>query len=59
MKRYGQAGIDVKNNNIETICQYIGGGFGSKFAADRWGVENAKLAKLGGPTRKALARARH
>ncbi len=48
------AGIDVKNNNIETICQYIGGGFGSKFAADRWGVENAKLAKLAGQPVKLL-----
>jgi len=49
-----QAGIDVKNNNIETICQYIGGGFGSKFGADRWGIENARLAKIAGKPVKLL-----
>ena len=48
------AGIDVKNNNIETICQYIGGGFGSKFSADRWGIENARLAKMAGKPVKLL-----
>jgi xanthine dehydrogenase YagR molybdenum-binding subunit len=49
-----QAGIDIKNNNIETICQYIGGGFGSKFSADRWGIENARLAKLANKPVKLL-----
>jgi xanthine dehydrogenase YagR molybdenum-binding subunit len=49
-----QAGIDVKNNNIETICQYIGGGFGSKFSADRWGIENARLAKMANKPVKLL-----
>src|SRR5271157_4162066 len=49
-----QAGIDVKNNNIETICQYVGGGFGSKFGADRWGIENARLAKLANKPVKLL-----
>ena len=49
-----QAGIDIKNNDIETICQYIGGGFGSKFGADRWGIENARLAKLAGKPVKLL-----
>jgi xanthine dehydrogenase YagR molybdenum-binding subunit len=48
------AGIDVKNNNIETICQNIGGGFGSKFSADRWGIENARLAKIAGKPVKLL-----
>jgi xanthine dehydrogenase YagR molybdenum-binding subunit len=49
-----QAKIDIKDSNIETICQYIGGGFGSKFGADRWGVENARLAKLAGKPVKFL-----
>jgi xanthine dehydrogenase YagR molybdenum-binding subunit len=49
-----QANIDVKNNNVETICQYVGGGFGSKFGADRWGVENARLAKLANKPVKLL-----
>ena len=41
-------GIDVKDSNIETICDYIGGGFGSKFGPDRWGIEVAKLSKDAG-----------
>ena len=49
-----RAGIDVKDNNIETICQYMGGGFGSKFSADRWGIENARLAKMAGKPVKLL-----
>jgi xanthine dehydrogenase YagR molybdenum-binding subunit len=49
-----QGGIDIKNNNIETICQYIGGGFGSKFGADRWGIENARLAKMANKPVKLL-----
>ncbi len=34
--------------NIEVSCQYLGGGFGSKFAVDRWGLEAAKLSKMTG-----------
>jgi xanthine dehydrogenase YagR molybdenum-binding subunit len=49
-----QANIDVKNNNIENICQYIGGGFGSKFGADRWGIENVRLAKIAGKPVKLM-----
>ena len=38
-------------------CDYIGGGFGSKFAADRWGVLAAKLSKeLGRPVKLMLDR---
>ena len=48
------AGIDIKDNNIESICQYIGGGFGSKFSPDRWGVENARLAKMANKPVKLL-----
>jgi xanthine dehydrogenase YagR molybdenum-binding subunit len=50
--QFGQAlreqGINVPDSNIETICNYIGGGFGSKFSPDRWGIEVAKLAKTAG-----------
>ena len=49
-----QAKIDIKDTNIENICQYVGGGFGSKFGADRWGVENARLSKLAGKPVKFL-----
>lgn len=39
----GPLGIDQAN--VTVICNYIGGGFGSKFAADEWGVACAQLAK--------------
>jgi xanthine dehydrogenase YagR molybdenum-binding subunit len=49
--------VQVDDNNIETICQYIGGGFGSKFSPDRWGIEAAQLAKMAGaPVRLMLDR---
>ncbi len=59
--QFGQAlrdqGVDVSDANIETICQYIGGGFGSKFSPDRWGIEVAKLAKdAGKPVKLMLER---
>ena len=37
--------LEVPQNNVNVICQYIGGGFGSKFQADRWGIEAARLSK--------------
>ncbi len=39
-------GIPASNVHIET--QYMGGGFGSKFSADRWGVVCAELARMTG-----------
>ena len=49
--------VQVDDSNIETICQYIGGGFGSKFSPDRWGIEAAQLAKMAGaPVRLMLDR---
>ncbi|HEX6199130.1 MAG TPA: molybdopterin cofactor-binding domain-containing protein, partial [Thermoanaerobaculia bacterium] len=42
---------------IRTVCQYIGGGFGSKFSPDRWGIEAARLAKdAGRPVKLMLER---
>ena len=47
----------MDDSNIETICQYIGGGFGSKFSPDRWGIEAAQLAQMAGaPVRLMLDR---
>jgi len=40
--------LEVPQNNINVVCQYIGGGFGSKFQADRWGIEAARLSKMAG-----------
>ena len=49
--------IDMPASNIETICQFIGGGFGSKFSPDRWGVIAAELSKqVGKPVRLMLER---
>lgn len=48
--------IDVKN--VTVIGNYEGGGFGSKFSVDEWGVAAAKLAKeTGRPVRLMLDRA--
>jgi xanthine dehydrogenase YagR molybdenum-binding subunit len=51
------AGINVQDGDIETICQYIGGGFGSKFGPDRWGIVAGQLAhQTGKPVRLMLDR---
>jgi len=52
----GPLGLDA--SNVEIKCDYIGGGFGSKFAADEWGLACAQLAKQAGrPVRLMLDRA--
>ncbi len=52
----GPLGIDAAKVSIH--CDYIGGGFGSKFAADEWGLVCAELAKQAGrPVRLMLDRA--
>ena len=40
--------LEVSAANVRTRMQFIGGGFGSKFAADRWGVEAGLLSKAAG-----------
>ena len=56
--QFGQAlreqGVDVPDKNIETICNYIGGGFGSKFSPDEWGIHAAHLAKAAGKPVKLM-----
>jgi xanthine dehydrogenase YagR molybdenum-binding subunit len=44
--------------NIRVLQQNVGGGFGSKFAADRWDIVAAKLSKSAGgkPVKMMLAR---
>jgi xanthine dehydrogenase YagR molybdenum-binding subunit len=51
--------LEVSAANVRTQMQFIGGGFGSKFAADRWGVEAALLSKAAGgnPVKLYLDRA--
>ena len=52
----GPLGLDAANVSLN--CDYIGGGFGSKFAVDEWGLACAKLAKdAGRPVRLMLDRA--
>ncbi|HXG49276.1 MAG TPA: xanthine dehydrogenase family protein molybdopterin-binding subunit [Methylomirabilota bacterium] len=49
------AGVD--QNRIRVDCQYMGGGFGSKFNFDRWGAIGAILAKqTGRPVKLMLDR---
>src|SRR5580704_16493950 len=51
--------LEVSAANVRTQMQFIGGGFGSKFAADRWGVEAGLLSKAAGgkPVKLYLDRA--
>jgi len=46
--------LGVPASEVRVICQYIGGGFGSKFSADRWGIECAELARQTGRPVKLL-----
>jgi len=49
--------LNVPAANVETITQYMGGGFGSKFGADPWGPACARLAKQAGrPVKMMLER---
>lgn len=41
-------GLEIPSTNVRVHQDHIGGGFGSKFQADRWGVEAAKLSKAAG-----------
>ena len=58
-------GGDLSNNlkipasNVHVNMQYVGGGFGSKFSTDLWGLEAAKLSKASGgrPVKLFLDRA--
>ncbi len=51
--------LEVPIANVHTRMQYIGGGFGSKFTADLWGVEAGRLSKASGgkPVKLFLDRA--
>jgi xanthine dehydrogenase YagR molybdenum-binding subunit len=51
--------LEVPAANIHVQMQYIGGGFGSKFVADNWGVEAGRLSKASGgkPVKMYLDRA--
>lgn len=40
--------LEVDAANVTVNCEYIGGGFGCKFAADEWDIAAAKMAKAAG-----------
>ncbi|MBU6401110.1 MAG: xanthine dehydrogenase family protein molybdopterin-binding subunit [Verrucomicrobia bacterium] len=49
--------VDIPQNKIHVECQFMGGGFGSKFGYDKWGVISALLAKQSGrPVKLMLER---
>ncbi len=41
-------GLSIPATQIHVMQDHMGGGFGSKFAADRWGVEAAHLSRESG-----------
>jgi xanthine dehydrogenase YagR molybdenum-binding subunit len=51
--------LKIPASSIELICENMGGGFGSKFQVDRWGIECARLSKDAGgaPVKIMLERA--
>lgn len=40
--------LEITSDEVEVRCDYIGGGFGSKFAADYWATAAAQMAKATG-----------
>jgi xanthine dehydrogenase YagR molybdenum-binding subunit len=51
-------GLEIPASNVRVRTEYMGGGFGSKFSADRWGIVGAELSrKTGAPVKLMLERA--
>lgn len=49
--------LGITADDVTVHCDYIGGGFGSKFAADEWGVACARIAReTGRPVKLMLER---
>lgn len=54
--QFSQA-LKVPASDVRILTPYMGGGFGSKFSIDRWGVECAELAReTGRPVKLMLER---
>lgn len=50
-------GLKIPAANVRVITEYMGGGFGSKFSVDRWGIVCAELArKANAPVKLMLER---
>ena len=41
-------GLEIPVTNVHVSMDYMGGGFGSKFPSDIWGMESAKASKESG-----------
>jgi xanthine dehydrogenase YagR molybdenum-binding subunit len=58
VSKYADRGLGeaagVEQNKIHVDCQYMGGGFGSKFGVDKWGTIGAALAKQTGQPIKLM-----
>ncbi len=53
----GYSALKVTADDVTVHCDYIGGGFGSKFAVDTWGLLAAQLSRdLGRPVKLMLDR---
>src|SRR3989441_2722529 len=51
------SGLKIPAGNVRTLTPVMGGGFGSKFGADTWGLACAQLAKKAGrPVKMMLER---
>jgi xanthine dehydrogenase YagR molybdenum-binding subunit len=42
------AGLQITADDVTVHCDYIGGGFGSKFAPDYWAISAARISKATG-----------
>lgn len=51
--------LGIPAANVRIICQHMGGGFGSKFQADTWGIACAELARKAGRPVKLMLERRH
>jgi len=40
--------LEITADDVDVHCDYVGGGFGSKFAPDYWGIAAAQIAKKTG-----------
>ena len=47
-RRPVRANLGIPASNVRIKMEHIGGGFGSKFPVDSWGIEAAKLSKMAG-----------
>src|SRR5881392_2651258 len=48
------ASVGIDQSRIHVDCQFMGGGFGSKFSYDKWGIIGALLSKQSGKPVKLM-----